>query len=100
MQVRGGSDAVRCFLHGEWEDEDGVTKIPEFDQRYLAARGISLRPEQRDPNALRRVTARANISIAARDNLDIGINTGYITQDLRLPRSDDSGTARPATRLA
>ncbi|MEX2284063.1 MAG: SusC/RagA family TonB-linked outer membrane protein [Gemmatimonadota bacterium] len=93
LQVRGGSETVRYFLHGEWEDEDGVTKVPEFEQRYLAARGLSLRPEQADPNRLRRVTARANMSIAARDNLDISVNTGYTTQDLRLPRSDDSGTA-------
>ncbi len=93
LQVRGGSEAVRYFLHGEWEDEDGVTKVPEFEQRYLSARGLSLRPEQADPNRLNRVTARANVNIAARDNLDISISTGYTTQDLRFPRSDDSGTA-------
>jgi hypothetical protein len=26
---------VRYFLHGEYEDEDGVTKVPEFEKRYL-----------------------------------------------------------------
>jgi TonB-linked SusC/RagA family outer membrane protein len=93
LQVRGGSEAIRYFIHGEWEDEDGVTKVPEFEQRYLAARGLALRPEQRDPNGLKRVTARGNFDIAVRDNLDVHVNTGYITQDLRLPRSDDSGTA-------
>ena len=93
LQISGGSETLRYFLHGEWESEDGVTKLPEFEKRYLAARGIDLLPEQKDPNALTRVTGRANLNIAVRDNLDVAVNTGYISQDLRLPRSDDSGTA-------
>lgn len=93
LQLRGGSETVRYFLHGEWEDEDGVTKLPEFEERYLASRGLSLRPEQRDPNHLRRITARTNVSFAPRDNLDLAVHAGYTTQDLRLPHSDDSGTA-------
>lgn len=43
LQLRGGSEAVRYFLHGEWENEAGPVKVPEFEQRYLAARGLSLR---------------------------------------------------------
>ena len=93
LQVRGGSEAIRYFLHGEWEDEDGVTKVPEFDQRYLARNDLGLRPEQANPNWLGRVTARGNIGLALADNLDVSVNAGYITQDLRLPHSDDSGTA-------
>src|SRR5688572_13373001 len=93
LQLRGGSEAVRYFVHGEWEDEDGVTKVPEFEERYLASRGLSLRPEQKNPNHLRRISARANMNFAPRDNLDLAVHAGYTTQDLRLPRSDDSGTA-------
>jgi TonB-linked SusC/RagA family outer membrane protein len=92
LQMRGGSEAVRYFLHGEWEDEDGVTKVPRFEERYLESRRLFLRPDQRNPNGLTRVTARSNLSIAARDNLDINLNAGYTTQDITLPRSDDSGT--------
>ena len=93
LQVSGGSETIRYFLHGEWEDEDGVTKVPEFDQRYLSARGLALTDEQRDPNALNRRTGRANVNIAVRDNLDVNVSTGYTSLDIRLPRSDDSGTA-------
>lgn len=92
LQLRGGSEGISYFLHGEWEQEDGVTKVPEFERRYLAARGLTLYPEQANPNFLGRVTARANVSIALPDNLNVAISTGYTTQDLRLPRSDDSGT--------
>jgi TonB-linked SusC/RagA family outer membrane protein len=92
-QVRGGSEAVRYFLHGEFEDEDGPTKVPEFEKRYLAFRNLELRPEQESPNRLTRETARANLSILLPQDADIGVNFGYTSQDLRLPRSDDSGTA-------
>ncbi|MGQ0764814.1 MAG: SusC/RagA family TonB-linked outer membrane protein [Gemmatimonadota bacterium] len=98
-QLRGGTEAVRYFLHGEFEDEDGVTKVPEFDQRYLSFRDRSLLPEQESPNRLTRETARANLSILLPQDADIGVNFGYITQDLRLPRSDDSGTAGIAANV-
>jgi TonB-linked SusC/RagA family outer membrane protein len=93
LQLSGGSERIRYFVHGEWEDEDGVTKVPEFEERYLSTRGLSLRDEMRDPNALRRITGRANIGFAPRDNLDLSVHTGYTSLDMRLPHSDDSGTA-------
>jgi TonB-linked SusC/RagA family outer membrane protein len=97
LQVRGGTEAVRYFVHGEYETEDGVTKVPEFDRRWLASRGISLRPEQRNPNALKRITARTNLDVALGRTADASINAGYIQQNVRLPRSDDSGVPGLAT---
>ena len=99
MQLRGGSEAVRFFLHGEYEDEDGVTKVTEFDKRYLAARGIAMRPEEESPNRLTRMTGRANLNIALSRNADIAVNTGYTSQDLRLPMSDDSGVSGVAANV-
>lgn len=97
VQARGGSETVRYFVHTEWENEDGVLKVPEFDQRWLDERGLSLRPEQRTPNALNRVSARANLDIDLGGNADLAVNMGYTTQLLRLPRSDDSGIPGVAT---
>ena len=48
-------------------------------------------PRQASPNHLNRVTARANFNITLAPNADLAINAGYISQDLRLPMSDDSG---------
>lgn len=93
LQVGGGSETFRYFLHGEWENDDGVLKVPEFDQRYLAARGRSLLPEERSPNHMDRITTRANFNLALSPNADIAVSTGYTSQDLRLPTSDDSGVA-------
>jgi len=92
LQVRGGTDIVRFFASGEYEDEDGVTKVPEFEQRYLSARNLSLRPKEQSPNRLTRGTARGNFNIALSRTADLALNVGYISQDLRLPQSDDSGT--------
>lgn len=90
LQVRGGTETVRYFLHGEWEDESGRLKLPQFDQRWLAANGLSLLSDQQTPNHMGRITARANVDVALSKDADLSFSTGYITQDLRLPISDDS----------
>ncbi len=93
LQLRGGSETVRYFLHSEWEDEDGVTKLPEFERNYLTRNGLTRSDAQSNPNALTRITTRANLNIAPADNLNVAVSAGYISSDLRLVRSDDSGTA-------
>jgi len=92
-QLSGGTETVRYFLHGEYEDEDGVTKVPEFEKRTMAAKNMVLSPEQQSPNHLTRMTGRANINISLTQQADVSVSTGYITSDLRLPRSDDSGVS-------
>ena len=92
LQVSGGSEALRYFLHGEWENNDGVLKVPEFDQRYLERTGQTLLPSQRIPNHMDRITTRGNFNLAVTPKVDVAINAGYTAQDLRLPTSDDSGT--------
>jgi TonB-linked SusC/RagA family outer membrane protein len=97
LQVRGGTESLRYSLHGSWEDENGRFKIPEFDQRWLAERGITLRPDQRNPNALNRISARSNLDVDVAPNATISVSAGYTNQMLRLPRSDDSGVPGLAT---
>ena len=92
VQVRGGSDLVRYFAHGEYEDEDGVTKVPDFEEQYLSTRNRSLLPKQKSPNHLNRITARTNLNVTLSPKADLAINAGYISSELRLPQSDDSGT--------
>ncbi len=99
LQVRGGSEAVRYFLHGEYETEDGVVKVPEFDRRWLARNGVSLRPEEEKPNGLTRITARSNLDVMLGDRADLAVNFGYIQQGIRLVRSDDSGVPGLATNI-
>jgi len=91
LQVRGGSETVRYFIYGEWESDDGVTKVPEFSKRWLAARGLSLRPEEENPNGQTKISTRANLNISLPRNAELSANVGYISSDMHLPQSDDSG---------
>src|SRR5690606_20527627 len=99
LQVRGGSETLRYFLHGEWEDEDGITKVPEFEKRYMAANGLSLNSNQRNPNGLTRITTRANINIVPTDNLDVAVSAGYISSDMQLERREVSCTSDVAANI-
>jgi len=93
LQVRGGSETLRYFLHGEWENDNGILKVPDFDKRYLAERVRSLLPEEASPNHMDRITTRANFNLALSPKADLALSMGYTSQDLRLPTSDDSGNA-------
>lgn len=99
LQVRGGSDAVRYFLHGEWESEDGVTKVPEFEKRVMARKGLSLLDEMKNPNKLGRISTRANLNVALSPTADLAVSAGYTNQELYLPMSDDAGTAGIAANI-
>lgn len=99
LQVRGGSDIVRYFLHAEVENEDGVTKVPEFEKRYMAARALSLSARQQNPGGVGKITTRANLNIALSPQSDLAISAGYISQEIKLPRSDDSGTPGIAANI-
>jgi TonB-linked SusC/RagA family outer membrane protein len=92
LQVRGGSELVRYFASGEWEDEVGVLKIPEFDMRRLSARNFSILDEWERPNAKRRWSTRANIDLMISQKLDFGLRTGYTTSKQRLPQTDNNTT--------
>jgi TonB-linked SusC/RagA family outer membrane protein len=99
LQVKGGSEMIRYFIHGEWEDEDGSTKVPEFDQRFMSSHGLALSSIQKSPNHLGRETARANLDVSLSPDADLSLSAGYIQQDLRLPESDDSGVLGIATNI-
>lgn len=99
LQLRGGMESIRYFVSGEYESEDGPLKVPEFDRRWLAQNGISMRPEERRPNGLVRYTARTNLDIQLGDAADLAVSAGYTQQAIRLPRSDDSGVPGLATNV-
>ena len=92
VQVSGGSDAVRYFVSTEWERELGVLQMPAiFEQRILATRGISeVSGEMMEPNHLRRVNLRANVSANMSDKLDVQVSSGFVTSSLRLPQIDNN----------
>lgn len=94
LNVSGGTDAVRYFASGEFEDEVGVLKMPEFAQGYLlTARGASEVPgDQLRPNALRRINVRANVNAALSEKVDLSVSSGFVSSNQRLPQTDNNLT--------
>lgn len=94
LQVSGGTDAVRYYVAGEWEDEVGVITMPQaFQERLLAARNIGKVPfTQMHPNGLRKTNIRANLSTNLGDKADVQVNTGFVTSTQRLPQTDNNTT--------
>ncbi|MDQ3310048.1 MAG: TonB-dependent receptor plug domain-containing protein, partial [Gemmatimonadota bacterium] len=73
LQVNGGSETVRYFVSGEWEDEVGILGIPEFEVARLERQGIAIRDEWMRPNALNRVSGRANLNVNLSPKADVAI---------------------------
>jgi len=94
VQVSGGSDAVRYYMSGEWEDEIGQTKMPQFAaDSLLGLRQISAVPDdQLHPNGLRRTSIRANVSANPNSRIDLEGSTTFITSKLRVLPSDNNTT--------
>jgi TonB-linked SusC/RagA family outer membrane protein len=94
VQVSGGSEAVRYFLSGEWENEVGYLKMPPFAvDTLLQVRQITAVPdEQLRPNALRRTSVRANVQANLTPRIDVQASTNFISSALRVPPTDNNTT--------
>ncbi|MDF1504366.1 SusC/RagA family TonB-linked outer membrane protein, partial [Roseisolibacter sp. H3M3-2] len=68
VSASGGSERVNYFLSGDYEREEGV---------YLT-------------NNWKKTGLRANLRGQLRDNWDVAVNSGYVTNALQLPVNDNS----------
>lgn len=94
VNVTGGSETLNYFVSGEWETEDGVFGIPEFDDQ-------SLREEFGDaygdlpeslftPNSLERLSLRANFGGQIVENFNFNARVGWVTSETQLPNNDNN----------
>ena len=90
LQIRGGSDAVRFFTAGEYEDETGIQKIPDFDLARARATGISLRDEWRHPSQLQRASLRANLDATLSPKADLAVQSSFLRSTLLIPQSENN----------
>ncbi len=93
-QVSGGSDVVRYFVSGEWEDEVGQVTMPQFAvDRLRNVRNITEIPfDQLHPNGKRRTSVRANVQATLSDKTDVSVSTGFVSSNQRLPQTDNNTT--------
>jgi TonB-linked SusC/RagA family outer membrane protein len=90
MQVSGGSEAIRYFVSGDFQNEVGPIKMPEHDIDTFRAAGIAVRPESIHPEALQSLNLRANVSAAITPKVDLTINTGFVRTKQRISETDNS----------
>jgi TonB-linked SusC/RagA family outer membrane protein len=89
-QVSGGSEAVRFFLSGEWEDEQGRYRLPTAFADRLEEQGTGIRAEWRRPNAYNRISGRANLNATLSPRLEAAVSTAYVRSSFRQPPSDNN----------
>lgn len=61
LSVRGGTDAVRYYLSGDWDDQVGIL----------------------DYNTNDRASMRANVGVLISEGLNLDVSTGFVTGDTR-----------------
>jgi TonB-linked SusC/RagA family outer membrane protein len=92
LQVQGGSERVRYFASGEYEDELGIAKMPKVDQVSFAARGIPVLDRWKRPNDYWRGSARTNVELTLSPKIDASLSAGYTNSRLNLPQMDNNIT--------
>jgi TonB-linked SusC/RagA family outer membrane protein len=107
LQLQGGSEAVRYFLAGEFENEIGTVGLPDFERRRFDSLSVPITDYMERPNTLRKSSFRANLNATVSPTLDLGITSNFIKLDQRLPQVDNNvnsywynGTTGPGFRGA
>ena len=90
VQVSGGTETVRYFTSGEYEDEIGVLKMAEFDRARAIAAGQKMKDEWLRPNTLGRTSVRANLNANLTPKAELAVSTGFIRQTIQFPQTDNN----------
>jgi TonB-linked SusC/RagA family outer membrane protein len=88
--VSGGSEQVTYYVGAEYEAEDGVFRLPRIEEDSIRSLMGSVPGNQIRPNALERVSLRANVGANLSKNSDISASIGYVSSDTRLIENDNS----------
>lgn len=88
--LSGGNELMNYYISGQYENEDGVFRLPKFEEDSIRSARGEVPDNQIRPNALSRVSLRANIGANLTPNLDITATAGYVSSDSRFVENDNS----------
>lgn len=88
--VSGGTDNVTYYVSGEYENEQGVYRLPQAEEDSIRALRGDVAANVLRPNALEKVSVRSNIRARVATNADITANVGFVTSNIRVPENDNS----------
>lgn len=88
--VSGGTDQMNYFLSGTYENEDGVFRLPKLEEDSVRRVMGDVPANQIRPNALERVSVRANVGANVSRNSEISATVGYLSSKSRFVENDNS----------
>ncbi|MEO7475022.1 MAG: TonB-dependent receptor, partial [Gemmatimonadales bacterium] len=90
VNVSGGSDVGTYFLSAGYESEDGVFRLPRMEEDSIRNLLGSVPRTQIRPNALERLSLRANLTGNLARNADVSAELGYLSSNSRFVENDNS----------
>jgi len=90
ISVSGGGDVGTYYLSAGYESEDGVFRLPRFEEDSIRQLLGSVPNTQIRPNALERLSLRANLTGNLAKNADVSAELGYISSNSRFIENDNS----------
>jgi len=88
--VSGGTEQITYYLSGDYENEQGVYRLPQFEEDSIRDDLGDVPITQIRPNALERVSVRANLGANLSADADVQANVGYTSSDSRFVENDNS----------
>lgn len=91
-QVSGGSESVRYFISGDWENELGVLRMPdaERDSLFIERRVDRIPRRQEIPNQLTKTSLRSNLGLTLSHMAELNLSSGYGHSYNLLPQTGDN----------
>ena len=94
INVTGGSERLNYFVSGEWETENGVLGLPEWDEANLReefGESFGDLPESvTNPNSLEKLSLRANFGGQIVENFNFNARVGFVNSTTQLPNNDNN----------
>jgi TonB-linked SusC/RagA family outer membrane protein len=88
--VSGGTEQFTYYLSGDYENEDGVFRLPAFEEDSVREDRGTVLDNQLRPNTLNRLNLRANLGANVSADADLQANVGYTSSDSRFVENDNS----------
>lgn len=89
LSVSGGSDRVRYYMSGNFDEEIGPIQMPDFELARFADRKVDVKDEWFHPLAQHRLNLRSNLNASVTPKLDLSVSLGYARDYNRMmPESD------------
>ncbi len=90
VNVSGGNELLTYYLAADHESEDGVFRLPAFEEDSIRQLRGSVRQSQLRPNALQKTSLRLNLGANVARNAEVSASVGYVSSDVRLIENDNS----------